>query len=732
MEFSWNWGPLSRNERWWQGPNVCVKTTESVEIDDDMMTSDADLGFVHHRFMMTSYCDDDDENAYKCVLIRSYNGNTTRLVTVYECCHGYYRSSDAIGCTERVEMQPIMETLQSLGANAMIRAIESTGLSSVMTSSPNVTLFAATDDAFSQLQPNSATGDNSVVVISPELMNVANNLERVISGHVVAGYVRSSEFEDELLLPTVDPSSASVRVNVYEFPDKKAVTVNCAPIISTDKMATNGVIHTIGGVMSPAVMSLADLISRDTELSTFRQFVERAQLMDRLRRSDHVTVFAPTNSAFRHLSQSIRDQLFANNVCITNLVLEHMVEHVICSAVGVNQRSGVRIRNSLSNELNMTVSDDNNEFKVNDSRLIIKDLIADNGVLHVIDQVLVPDQALNVLNVMERLEISTFTNLIESAGLRNTFETLNNFTLFLPSDDAFQIVNESSDELRKLVEYHVINDELRSNRLMGEYQRLTTKSEDKPVVLRTRHNFPFNRQVERSIQCSKIIQTDIAVCGGVIHLIDKALSVPKGNLMDVISQMSEFSQLKELIDEIGLSQQLREIDGVTFFAPTNQAFSSLPDNVLNEMKSNPANARDIIRHHITYGLHCCSELGTSRSVSRTWYQLPTSHHYLRTADGRRTLRVSGTRNDDQAIATVDGIELDSDSSLCDIPANAGLIHAVDRFLPGALRAHLHHVRPQLQQGGRRRRPGDWWSSVFGSMNRQFRDVFGDDLFDDDD
>lgn len=72
-----------------------------------------------------------------------------------------------------------------------------------------------------------------------------------------------------------------------------------------------------------------------------------------------------------------------------------MIDHVICSAV-VNNDTAI-IRNSLSNELNVTstVSADglSDELRVNGAaRIVIKDLVADNGVLHVIDQILVPDE----------------------------------------------------------------------------------------------------------------------------------------------------------------------------------------------------------------------------------------------------------------------------------------------------------------------------------------------------
>ena len=153
-------------------------------------------------------------------------------------------------------------------------------------------------------------------------------------------------------------------------------------------------------------------------------------------------------------------QLNSLNVSV---VRNHVLPNVVCSGV-VEGR--VKTNNLLSSLLLLSRSEAG-EVTVEGSKLIIRDMMGTNGVVHLIDRVLVPATANTLATALEARPI--LSSLIETAGLSDQFASLTNATLFLPSEEAIkelpdaqlQQLKEEPQSLKDLLSFHISEPEVR-------------------------------------------------------------------------------------------------------------------------------------------------------------------------------------------------------------------------------------------------------------------------------
>ena len=133
-----------------------------------------------------------------------------------------------------------------------------------------------------------------------------------------------------------------------------------------------------------------------------------------------------------------------------------MLPNVVCSGV-VEGR--VKTNNLLSSLLLLSRTEAG-EVTVEGSKLIIRDMMATNGVVHLIDRVLVPATAKTLASALDARPL--LSSLIETAGLSDQFSSLTNATLFLPSEEAIKELPEAqleqlkeSQTLKNLLSFHV-------------------------------------------------------------------------------------------------------------------------------------------------------------------------------------------------------------------------------------------------------------------------------------
>ncbi|MCE7055901.1 fasciclin domain-containing protein [Algoriphagus sp. AGSA1] len=262
-------------------------------------------------------------------------------------------------------------------------AIDVADLDGALSGTGPFTVFAPTNGAFGDF-----IADNN---ITSEALLGNSDLADILSYHVVSNRVMAADVSaGSVTSLTGDPFFVSID------PDGGVWINGNTQVTATDKMASNGVIHTLDYVITAPTMSIAEIAVGNTTASTpeFTQLVSalsRAGLVDAVSGGfdDNLTVFAPTDAAF----EALYDALGVNGVedieleLLTDVLLYHVVP---TRAFSQDLRDEASLPTLLEDE-NLTV--DLPGLMINESNLVpsMLNIHATNGVIHVIDQVLLPE-----------------------------------------------------------------------------------------------------------------------------------------------------------------------------------------------------------------------------------------------------------------------------------------------------------------------------------------------------
>ncbi|RPH62756.1 MAG: fasciclin domain-containing protein [Chloroflexi bacterium] len=173
-----------------------------------------------------------------------------------------------------------------------------------------------------------------------------------------------------------------------------SVYINDAKVIITDIEASNGVIHVIDSVLLPpaegAMMdkTIVDVAVADGRFKTLVAALGAAGLVETLQGAGPFTVFAPTDDAFAKLPAGTIDTLLKpeNKQKLTDILLYHVVSGKVMAADVVKLTSAPTV---LGKDVTITVKD-GKVFLNGTVQVIITDIETSNGVIHVIDAVLLP------------------------------------------------------------------------------------------------------------------------------------------------------------------------------------------------------------------------------------------------------------------------------------------------------------------------------------------------------
>ena len=137
-------------------------------------------------------------------------------------------------------------------------------------------------------------------------------------------------------------------------------------------------------------MTVVDLAEADERFSTLASALEATNLDETLRGPGPFTIFAPTNDAFDELPEGTLDELLEeeNHEQLIDILSYHVISGQVMAADAAETESAATIQGA---DLNFSVDEDGNVM-VNDVNIIEVDLMGDNGVIHVIDQVLMPPE----------------------------------------------------------------------------------------------------------------------------------------------------------------------------------------------------------------------------------------------------------------------------------------------------------------------------------------------------
>jgi uncharacterized surface protein with fasciclin (FAS1) repeats len=238
------------------------------------------------------------------------------------------------------------------------------------------TVFAPTDDAFAKLPAGTVD-----TLVKPE--NKAA-LANILTYHVVAGNVKAADVVKLKYAQTVQGGDVKIAVSGSE------VTLNGGvKVIQTDIVCTNGVIHVIDAVLATPPADVIETAKAAGSFSTLLAAVDAAELTATLKGKGPFTIFAPTNAAFAALPAGTVDNLLKpeNKTQLQN-VLKY---HVVAGKVRSDKVVTLTTTPTLLPMKDVTIKvDGGNVFLNGDTKVSAVDVDSSNGVIHVIDKVLLP------------------------------------------------------------------------------------------------------------------------------------------------------------------------------------------------------------------------------------------------------------------------------------------------------------------------------------------------------
>jgi transforming growth factor-beta-induced protein len=397
----------------------------------------------------------------------------------------------------------------------LVAAVQAAGLVDTLKGEGPFTVFAPTDDAFAKLP--AGTIDE---LLKPENKQA---LTDILLYHVISGKVMAADVVNLTSATTVLGKDVTVKV------DMGNVYINDAQVIITDIEVSNGVIHVIDAViLPPADMSdIVDTAVADGRFTTLAAALTAAELIDTLKGEGPFTVFAPTDDAFTKLPAGTIDELLKpeNKQALTDILLYHVFSGKVMAADVVSLTSATTVLGK-----DVTVKVDGSNVFINDAQVIITDIETSNGVIHVIDSVLLPpaDMSDIVETAVADGRFTTLAAALTAAGLIDTLKGEGPFTVFAPTDDAFAklpagtidnlLKPENKQTLTNILLYHVVSGKVMAADVVNLTNAPTVLGQDVKITVKDGKVF-----LNDTIQ---VIITDIETSNGVIHVIDAVL-LPK-------------------------------------------------------------------------------------------------------------------------------------------------------------------------------------------------------------
>lgn len=374
-----------------------------------------------------------------------------------------------------------------------------------------------------------------------------------------------------------------------------------APITPTTKIIVERVEVPAPVVSAPPASVFEAALGRP-EFSTLVSLVRAAGLESTLRAEGPYTVFAPTNAAFAKLDPSLVSALTqpANKQKLAKVLRYHVVGSRLVSA---DIRAGQQAT-ALGPTIDLATT--GTGVTVNGANVIAVDVAAGNGIVHAIDEVLLPPSIVD-LAVSSPDTFSTLVTALQETNLVGALSGDGPFTVFAPTNDAFAALGDALTILRKpwnrdllaeVLKFHVLAAEKNSEALhTSVLPTLNNPSTPQLAVVRNGNSISAGGQA---------IQTaDVEGLNGVIHVLGGVMlppgfNVPAATVVDIATSNANFSTLASLVSAADLIDALKGDGPFTVFAPTNEAFAKLPPALVTALlqPENKTKLQQILTYHV--------------------------------------------------------------------------------------------------------------------------------------
>ena len=357
--------------------------------------------------------------------------------------------------------------------------------------------------------------------------------------------------------------------------------------------------------------NIVEIAQATPELSTLVTALSKyPNLVNTLSAPGTFTVFAPDNDAFAAILPVIGQTSIDD---LPEDVLENILQYHVHASAAIESGSITAGLLPMVNGENATVSTSGGVF-IDNAQVTSADVLASNGVVHIVDAVIVPPSMLPIVGtiVAPAYFNKNFTTLIAAVQaadpsilqlLLSNGPSDSGLTLFAPTNDAFTAagitdLSAVADVVDAVLAYHVIDG--------------TVLAADLPMTAGTAAEIPtlggnfYLTNAGGSVNINgttQVVATDILGSNGVVHVINRTLLPPTQTINEIVAGFAsgnpaEFSLLAAALSRAGLADFFDGDGPFTVFAPTDQAFinAGLELSVINS--TDPATVAAILTHHV--------------------------------------------------------------------------------------------------------------------------------------
>lgn len=266
--------------------------------------------------------------------------------------------------------------------STLVEAVQAAGLADTLSAPGPLTVFAPTNDAFAALL-------TELGLSKDQLLSNKALLTAVLKYHVVSGSVSSTQVPiGKPIMPAAGGFFKADKVGAdLVITDGRNRT---SKIVQADIPASNGVIHAIDKVLLPADKTVVQVAAANPDFSILVEAVTAAGLADTLSAPGPFTVFAPTNAAFASLLAELgltKEQLLGNKALLTKVLTYHVVPGLVLKAqVPLNTPVTTVEGETFQVSSTLVITDRRSRM----ANITAADILASNGVVHVIDKVILP------------------------------------------------------------------------------------------------------------------------------------------------------------------------------------------------------------------------------------------------------------------------------------------------------------------------------------------------------
>lgn len=294
----------------------------------------------------------------------------------------------ACGGDDDTPTPTIAQAAQDRGFTALVAAANKAGLASTLADTTvSLTVFAPTNDAFTKLatQLGFSSADAMVTALP------ASTLASILQYHVLGSRKLAADLTaggtTQATLYKLNGNTVSLTLNFTGGVNIQDGALTTAKVTTADVAASNGVIHVVDKVLvPPGLLNIVQMAQVNPSFTTLVSAVVQANLQGTLSGAGPFTVFAPTNDAFAAIASTVSG---LNTQQLTSVLTYHVLPSQVLAA-NIPFGTPVTTVQGQSITINAGTPPTITDSTPTSAKIVATDVLASNGVIHVVDKVLIP------------------------------------------------------------------------------------------------------------------------------------------------------------------------------------------------------------------------------------------------------------------------------------------------------------------------------------------------------